>query len=53
MRPPELFCYERDKNVGLHGVQTRELYDDKEQEEHQGASGAFEVLPMVRKAHGA
>jgi hypothetical protein len=44
MRPPELFFYERDKSFSLYRVQTRELYDDKKQGEHQGALGAFEVL---------
>jgi hypothetical protein len=43
----------RNNNAFLHGVQKKELYDDKEQEEHQGAFGAPEVLRLVPQAHQA
>jgi len=34
-------------HFGLHGVQEKKLFDDKEQANHSGQVGVQEVLPLL------
>ena len=43
--------YERDNNFGLHRVQTKELYYQEEPQDHDGKTGAFQVLQVLQEAH--
>ena len=43
--------YPSEGHAGLYRVQAEELRYQEEQEEHSGASGAEQVLPLLQKAH--
>jgi hypothetical protein len=45
--------HERDCYVTVRRLQRAELFDDQEQEDHDGPSGIQEVLQAVPQAHGA